>query len=86
MLVELTGLGASAFAELRLRSATRLLTAGLRLTAFSLVFLARRLTSNPSIPILTKELVGKAGFEPATSCSRSKRASQAALLPDITFI
>ena len=29
------GFGASAFAELRLRSATRLLTAGLRLTAFS---------------------------------------------------
>ena len=31
---------------------------------------------------IKKKLVGKGGFEPPTSCSRSMRANQAALLPE----
>ena len=81
-LVGEAGFGAFAFAELRLRSATRPLTAGLRLTAFSSLFGRRGLPSNPATRQHVITLVGEAGFEPATSCSQSKRASQTALLPD----
>ena len=70
-MVELTGVGASAFAELRLRSATRLLTAGLRLTASSSHLLGAGSLRLPISPHLVKMLVELTGVEPVTQrCER----------------
>ena len=70
-------------AELAYVGFPRKLSAGLRLTAFSSLLARRLLASNPFF-LASNDciMVGKAGFEPATSWSRTKRASQAALLPD----